>query len=54
MKIYLTKDDVRKILADHFDLKTIITGSAAMDQGICLVHDELYWEGNEENKGRED
>lgn len=53
MKIYLTKADVREILAGHFGLE-VVNNSTPKGKGRELVWDEMYWEGNEEEKRDKD
>jgi len=50
MKIHLTYYDVLEILAERFNLETYDASASAMKKEISLMHDELYWEGNEEQK----
>ena len=50
MKIYLTYYDVLEILAERFRLETYDVSAVAMKKEMSLVCDELYWEGNEEEK----
>jgi len=59
MKIYLTKDDVLHILADHFSCDYVkiensnyITEDSERGTGktIVLKYDKIFWEGNPANK----
>lgn len=46
MKIYLTRDDVFKILLDHFGIRYF-----KVSGGDKVLRDEaeIYWEGNEDS-----
>ena len=49
MKIYLTKDEVLKILVKRFSLSVSYhCDYLGRKENYKLVEDELYWEGNEE------
>ena len=48
MKIFLTKENVKRILCDHFSIKYIEAARSASNSRVVIKEDEIYWEGNEE------
>ena len=50
MKIYLTKENVKRILCDHFGIKYVEAARSAGVPRVVLKEDEIYWEGNPESK----
>lgn len=46
MKIFLSRNDVQKLVCNHLDLSTI----TLKDGRVILTKDEVYWEGNPKPK----
>jgi len=48
MKIFLTKENVKRILCDHFGIKYVEATRSASVPRVVLKGDEIYWEGSPE------